>query len=204
MKTIPFDIKLRKDIQSEENGYKGRYKVQTKSGKPVRIICWDKKEIMYPIVALVEIYDSYEASLLFCNNGKYYTGGDESSYDLCLIDTWEHKFKVGDKVRYRNSDKAVYKIVNVIGSHYVAILSDQSTRFIPFRNDDFLELVPKESERIKRKFRIKRKKIENGLSHGNGMIVNLRYFVDLERLFIPQHLHQKKRLNNILNIRVLW
>lgn len=146
MKTIPFDIKLRKDIQSEENEYKGRYKVQTKSGKPVRIICWDKKEIMYPIVALVEIYDSYEASLLFCNNGKYYTGGDESSYDLCLIDTWEHKFKVGDKVRYRYSNRTVYKIVNVIGSHYVVSLSDQSTRVIPFWNDDFLELVPKESE----------------------------------------------------------
>lgn len=146
MKTISFDIKLRKDIQSEENNYQGRYKVQTKNGKSVRIICWDKKDSKFPIVALVKICDSTEAPLSFCNDGKYYPDDKESSDDLCLIDTWAHKFKVGDRVRYRNSDKAVYKIVNVIGSHYVAIRSDQGTRFIPFQNDDFLELVPKESE----------------------------------------------------------
>ena len=33
MKAIQFDINLRKDIQSEENGYKGRYKEKKKNGR---------------------------------------------------------------------------------------------------------------------------------------------------------------------------
>lgn len=89
MKTIPFDIKLRNQIQSEENGYKGRYKVQTRKGEPARIICWDKKGSEFPIVALVERCDSNEASLLFCYDGKFYTDGGESGEDLYLVDTWK-------------------------------------------------------------------------------------------------------------------
>ena len=89
MKIIPFDIALREQIQSEENHYQGRYKVQTKSGKPGRIICWDKKGSEFPIVALVERCDSNEASFLFCYDGKYYTGGNESGEDLYLVDTWK-------------------------------------------------------------------------------------------------------------------
>ena len=45
MSKIPFDIKYRPQIESRE------YKVGTRSGKNVRIICWDK--IGVPIVALV-------------------------------------------------------------------------------------------------------------------------------------------------------
>ena len=146
MKIIPFDIALREQIQSEENHYQGRYKVQTRNGDNVRILCWDKKEFMYPIVALVEIYDSYEASLLFCNNGKYYTGGDESSYDLCLVDTWKPKFKVGDRVRYKNGDGVVYTIVNILENHYRGFQSDE---FIPFEDDDLLESAPEKPKLTK-------------------------------------------------------
>lgn len=38
MKKIPFDIKYRPEIES------GKYKVVTAEGRPVRIICWDKRE----------------------------------------------------------------------------------------------------------------------------------------------------------------
>ena len=42
---IPFDIKYRPQIES------GEYKVETRDGKPVRIICWDRK-YGYPICGL--------------------------------------------------------------------------------------------------------------------------------------------------------
>lgn len=42
---IPFDIKYRPQIES------GEYKVETRNGLPVRIICWDRKH-GYPIVGL--------------------------------------------------------------------------------------------------------------------------------------------------------
>lgn len=100
MKIIPFDIKLRNQIQSEENRYKGRYKVQTKDGIPVRIICWDKKDTKFPIITLAEDSShSYEAIYTFRSDGKYNPNGVESGADLYLIDTWEPKFNVGDTIK---------------------------------------------------------------------------------------------------------
>lgn len=286
MKTIPFDIALRSEIQSEESGYKGRYKVQTKRGRPARIICWDKKDPQFPIVALVESY-SKEVEISYRKDGKYYpvSVGIESNGDLYLIDTWEPKFelwdrivrkgnqeitfdvvsinyaannygvvsdcpyadicrvafdeqddfelvnplsgfnynegvvvrcadgpnrgslwlrcydklvksdgvtfspagryseglyypankketdmffaeldkngyrlarwgfitpkpkfKIGDRVRYKNSDGVVYRIADILECHYLAIQPDQSSRLIPFEDDDHLELVPEEPE----------------------------------------------------------
>lgn len=145
MKIIPFDIKLRPQVQSEENHYQGRYKVQTKSGNTVRIVCWDKKDFTFPIVALVEdsLPGSEETTLSFCQDGMYYPRGIESNNDLCLLDTWEPKFKVGDNVRYKNSNR-VYRIADILECHYLALQPDQSSRLIPFEDDDLLEWVPEE------------------------------------------------------------
>lgn len=152
MKTIPFNIALRSEIQSKENKYLGKYKVQTRSGKPARIICWDNKNPEFPIAglpiaALVE--DSSHSNetafllLLFRKDGMCCGASDN---DLCLIDTWEPKFKVGDRVRYKNGD-GVYRIADMLECHYHGILlSDESSRLIPFNDDDRLELVPEESE----------------------------------------------------------
>lgn len=61
MKKIPFDIKYRSEIES------GRYKVETKSGCPVKIIYWERQGDM-PIIGIVsehrfgndfEIIDTY-------------------------------------------------------------------------------------------------------------------------------------------------
>ena len=145
MKTIPFDIKLRKLIQSEENRYTGRYKVQTKSGKPVRIICWDKEGPEYTIVALIENSSSYERTLSFNNDGRKYSSV-ESNDDLVLVDTWGPKFKVGDKVRYKNGDE-ICRIAGILNKHYhVVLLSNKSSILVPFKDDILLELVPEESE----------------------------------------------------------
>lgn len=53
MKTS-FDIKYRQDIID------GKVKLKTRSGVPVKIVCWDRKHENLPIVALLqhEVYDS--------------------------------------------------------------------------------------------------------------------------------------------------
>lgn len=146
MKTIPFDINLRKDIQSEENKYKGRYKVQTKGGIPVRIICWDRKDTKFPIITLAEDSShSYEAIYTFRNNGKYNPGDNESSVDLCLIDTYEPKFKVGDTIKPIKqtlglADKLTIKEIN--NNRYY--FSDDSWMCIS--GQDGWELIPEESK----------------------------------------------------------
>lgn len=77
---IPFDIKYRPQIES------GEYKVETRNGLPVRIICWDRK-FGYPIVGLAyekatgcESYVSAYADGTTSANGKM-----ELSDDLFLI-----------------------------------------------------------------------------------------------------------------------
>lgn len=150
MKTIPFDIKLRKDIQSEENGYKGRYKVQTREGEPVRIICWDKKDFKYPIIALVEntsysketvLVFNNETIFIFRNDGKRYPNGCEPGLDLCLVDTFEPKFKIGDKVTYKGTD-SIYTITSIKDNGYA--LSNGG--FILFKSQDKFELIPEDSK----------------------------------------------------------
>ena len=142
MKTIPFDINLRKDIQSEENKYNGRYKVQTREGESVRIICWDKKNTALPIIALVnDSSHCYENMRSFHINGKYYPTTCESSTDLCLVDTFEPKFKIGDKVKYKFTT-STFTIEAVGTTGYV--LSNGG--FILFKNEDLFELVPEKPE----------------------------------------------------------
>lgn len=139
MKIIPFNIELRKDIQSEENKYQGRYKVQTKSGNTVRIICWDKKDFTFPIVALVKdsLPGSAETTLSFRQDGMYYPRGIKSYNDLCLIDTWEPKFKVGDRVRMGDNTFA-HKIVDVREDGYVL----STGGFIEMSHQHLYSLVP--------------------------------------------------------------
>jgi len=158
MKTIPFDIALRSEIQSKENKYLGRYKVQTRSGKSARIICWDNKNPEFPIAglpiaALVE--DSSHSNetafllLLFRKDGMCCGTSDN---DLCLIDTWEPKFKVGDTIRNKVTD-IVRKIVKLNDTHYSAIdpfepisYNHSHSYCISYKCQDLYELISEESE----------------------------------------------------------
>lgn len=139
MKIIPFDIALREQIQSEENHYQGRYKVQTRSGNTVRIVCWDKKDFTFPIVALVEdsLPGPAETTLSFCQDGMYFPRGIESNNDLCLLDTLDPKFKVGDRVRMGDNTFA-HTIVNVRDDGYVL----STGGFIEMRHQSLYSLVP--------------------------------------------------------------
>lgn len=76
---IPFDIKYRPQIDSKE------YKVVTRDGKPVRIICWDRKSTdKYCIIALVNT-DNDELYLSFTKDGKYAEPKTKDNFDLFII-----------------------------------------------------------------------------------------------------------------------
>ena len=151
MKTISFDIKLRSQIQSEENHYQGRYKVQTKGGDNVRIICWDRRDErskQYPIVGL-QILKNTNTEFITTNtkDGKFSLDAESNPDDLVLIDTWEPKFKIGDKIKYNNCGNEVYRIADILKYHYQGISqSNERSKLIPFEDDDLLELAPEESE----------------------------------------------------------
>lgn len=79
---IPFDIKYRDKIES------GEYKVETRDGRPARIICWDAN-CDAPILALVVGFpgnktDTREYILSCFEKGNYYTT-KESENDLFLV-----------------------------------------------------------------------------------------------------------------------
>lgn len=66
MAKIPFNIKYRPQIES------GEYKVVTVEGRPVRIICWDKKsekKYGYHIVCLIEFGPNHEESAYYTIDG---------------------------------------------------------------------------------------------------------------------------------------
>ena len=97
MKNIAFDLK---------KALSGDYKVVTKSGRPVRILCTDRKESDYPIVALVEDEEGYEIAEGYTLEGRY-----DIEYgldmDLCLevgddyltaSDLSEFEFALGKKM----------------------------------------------------------------------------------------------------------
>lgn len=82
---IPFDIKCRPQIES------GEYKVETRDGKPVRIICWDRFAIEpynnCNIVALVT-GTKYESTYYYYQDGHLWNkanGEKDSPLDLFII-----------------------------------------------------------------------------------------------------------------------
>lgn len=82
---IPFDIEYRPQIES------GEYKVETRDGRPARIICWDAKaKDGCSVVALLPIDKSDlndEAAYQFSKNGTAYTSksASEDCADLFII-----------------------------------------------------------------------------------------------------------------------
>ena len=73
-----FDIKFRPQIES------GEFKVETRDGRRARIICWDRIDKHYPIIALAPNEggeDSYE----YTNNGRYFQDGEQTEDDLFIV-----------------------------------------------------------------------------------------------------------------------
>ena len=94
MARIPFDLKWKPQIES------GEYRVETRDGKPVRIICWDMI-CTYPIVALCNI-NGEEWVFTYDTNGHFMEKSDED--ELFLVTTeeklTEFEQEVSDIVEY--------------------------------------------------------------------------------------------------------
>lgn len=89
---------MKKKIQKpfDAEAAKRGARVETRSGRSVRIICYNKKGI-YPIVALVT-YGDYENDLIYSVEGKYIRDRC-SNDDLVIVEEIEcPKFKEGDYV----------------------------------------------------------------------------------------------------------
>lgn len=78
MAKIPFDIKFRPQIES------GEYKVETRDGRPVRIVCWDRQAEYYPLVALISA-GKIEDEAVYTIDGKYVYDQEGNDLDLIII-----------------------------------------------------------------------------------------------------------------------
>lgn len=79
---IPFDIKYRPQIES------GEYKVETRSGLPARIVCWDRNSKDMEILALVydeHIDENNEELAEVALDGRMFPRGKDHDYDLFIV-----------------------------------------------------------------------------------------------------------------------
>lgn len=59
-------------------------KVVTRDGLPARIICYDRLDNEYPIVALLKMVDGEEDMNSYCLNGCFYDDHEKSEHDLFM------------------------------------------------------------------------------------------------------------------------
>ena len=78
-KRIPFDLELAKKITNKE--FKGR--IVTRDGRQARIVCFDRNEKGWPIIALVKILENYELVIICKSNGAY-SNFEEKDLDLLI------------------------------------------------------------------------------------------------------------------------
>ena len=80
---IPFDIKYRPQIES------GEYKVETRDGKPAKIVYWDLKEYDDDIKLVVVIgEDGSQGAITMSKRGSFYSDyleRGEHRYDLFIV-----------------------------------------------------------------------------------------------------------------------
>ena len=86
----------------------GKYKVVTRDGKSVRIICTDFNNGRQSIVALISLRNGEESCTIFNTDGKYLNNGETSDYDLFLKET---VFEDGDIISFgKNNNNNVSAI----------------------------------------------------------------------------------------------
>jgi len=82
MSRLNFDIKYRPQIES------GEYKVVTGDGRPVKIVCWDKKVFggRFEIVGLVPTHQGdTETVQLYCPDGTHIASSCRENFKLFII-----------------------------------------------------------------------------------------------------------------------
>ncbi len=78
-KRVPFNLELAKKIMNKEA--KGR--IVTRDGCQARIVCFDRNEKGWPIIALVKILENYE-SVIICKSNGAYSNFEEKDLDLLI------------------------------------------------------------------------------------------------------------------------
>lgn len=155
-------------------------KVVTRDGRPVRIICWDKKDIEYPIVGLVSNENGLkekEGCCSFAINGKAW--GD-ACYDLFFADKEEELTEFEKAVKqvmwtaYNYDDCSNGKDVDDISN-------------VKATSKTLLDLARKEILKDSPKWKnINQIQVQNHYAHiANGIINPSGYFIsyyDLETL----------------------
>lgn len=132
---VPFNLELAKEIT---NGTKeGR--IVTRGGESIRILCFDRKTDMYPIISLVDVknQESVEFHKL---NGRW---GDEEDdcLDLMLEIPEYMTFKDGDIYKTSNGSLGIYcsenKTLDYLTPYCVGLVSyDGSLHFYNEKNED--------------------------------------------------------------------
>ena len=77
-------------------------KYKTRSGLAVRVICIDRNDPHFPVIALLTQCD-HEEVFKCTAGGKYYHSGNDSSRDLFEVGPYDH-LKVDDLVVVRDSN----------------------------------------------------------------------------------------------------
>ena len=99
--------------------------VCTRSGRPARIICFDRKDDRYPLVVLID-NDGSESCYLFYKNGKLFvSAGEESENDLFMAPT-THEGWIN---LFHGADGAI-KLSNLYTSKQAAINNSNIKKFI--------------------------------------------------------------------------
>lgn len=124
---------------------KGEYSVQTRYGKNVRVICTDRTDNDYPIVALVKNCNK-EAARFFSENGESIIE-EESIYDLFLV---KQEFEDGDIISDNKGNIAIFKNYTKENqfSFYVGLFCSVK---LYFDNDDIIDNCHLATEEEKQK-----------------------------------------------------
>lgn len=121
---IPFSIKFRPQIES------GEYKVETKVGCPVRIVCWDMI-CELPILGLVLLNDekAEEIAVGFTNEGTNLLG--EPLYDKLFIVTPEEELT--------EFEKAIKDMIKPYAAWPDDIFKEESAKLLFLAREQFIK-----------------------------------------------------------------
>lgn len=125
---IPFDIKHRDKIES------GEYKVETRDGRPVRVICWNAK-MNHPIVALTMDKKGDETYFGTSTDGYYWSNMEGSNYDLFIV-TPESEFERAI-IKYRPQSDS-QETIQRIAAELLALAKEECKSQI---ESDFREII---------------------------------------------------------------
>lgn len=101
----PYDlIEDMEPVKTEVNEIDKTKTYRTRGGSPVRILCVDAKDPLYPVLALIEMKEDREFPASYTKDGFYLIEKTEHEYDLFEYNAWAD-FKVDEPVLVRDSEE---------------------------------------------------------------------------------------------------